>query len=429
MARTPRAAALAVLEKCRRSGAWSDAVMDSVIRESGLDGRDAALCTRLCTGVQQNVSLCDFYVDAYSSVKAAKLEPRILDILRLSIYQLLFMDRIPGHAAVSEGVALAKRHNPRAAGLVNAVLRRVSENKDNLPEVPGKGTARYLSVKYSHPLWLCDTLIAERGYEFAEAMLEANNSAPKATAQVNTNKISCKELIERFSQEGVECAETAVPNSLEISGFGDMKKLNSFREGLFYIQDNAAKLSVLHAAPKPGMDVLDACSAPGGKSFAAAVAMDNKGSIVSCDIHENKLKRINESAQRLGIDIISTRVMDARKPDDSYKERFDLVLADVPCSGIGVIRKKPDIRQKEEGDVLRLPEIQLDILRGLSACVKPGGAILYSTCTVLKRENEGVVEAFLNENHDFTLEGEMRTLFPNVDGTDGFFICKLRKKA
>jgi len=429
MALSPRAAALSVLEKCRRNGAWSDAVLDSVIRNAGLDGRDAALCTRICTGVQQNVNLCDFYIDCYSSVKSTKLEPKILDILRISIYQLLFMDRIPQHAAVSEGVKLAKRHNVRAGGLANAVLRRVSENSANLPEIPGRGSAEYLKIKYSHPLWLCRTLVEEHGYDFVEALLAANNEAPKTTAQANTLKVSSDELIAKLVEEGVECAQTNVPNAIEICGYGDMTRLQSFREGLFYVQDNAAKSAVLTADPKPGMRVLDACAAPGGKSFAAAIAMENSGEIVSCDIHENKLKRINDSANRLGVDIITTRVMDARKPDESFKERFDLVIADVPCSGIGVIRKKPDIRQKTEEETLRLPEIQLDILRGLSGCAKPGGAILYSTCTILRRENQNVAEAFLKENTDFSLEGEMHTLYPNVDGTDGFFICKLRKKA
>ncbi|MGI6029428.1 MAG: 16S rRNA (cytosine(967)-C(5))-methyltransferase RsmB [Candidatus Heteroscillospira sp.] len=429
MSRSPRDAALTVLERCRRGGAWSDAVLDAVLTESGLSGRDAALCTRLCTGCIQNAALCDFYIDCYSSVKTKKLEPKILDILRLGVYQLVFMDRIPAHAAVSQGVSQARRANHKAAGLVNAVLRRVSENLEKLPEVPGKGTAEHLAVKYSHPLWLCRTLIEERGYDFAEALLRENNAAPSPTAQVNTLKTTAAELREKLAEEGAECTGTKVPNALELSSAGDIKKLQSFRDGLFYIQDNAARMAVLTAGPKPGMRVLDACAAPGGKSFAAAIAMENRGEIVSCDIHEKKLARIENTAKRLGIDIISTRPMDARRPAEEFREYFDMVLADVPCSGIGVIRKKPDIRAKSEEDTLRFPEIQLDILRGLSHTVKPGGVLLYSTCTVLRRENEELAGAFLRENGDFALEGEMRTLFPNTDGTDGFFICKLRKKA
>lgn len=429
MKKSPRAAALTVLEKCRRSGAWSDAVLDSVIAGAALDGRDAALCTRLCTGVLQNSALCDFYIDCYSSVKTTKLEPKILDILRMSVYQLLFMDRVPVHAAVSEGVLLAKSHNARAAGLVNAVLRRVAENVQSLPEVPGKGTAEYLSVLYSHPLWLCRTLVQERGYDFAEKLLAANNTAPGATAQVNTLRTDTAALQAVLAAEGVKSTPTDVPGSLALETPGDLKRLESFREGMFYIQDNAARMAVLAADPKPGDRVLDACAAPGGKSFAAAIAMRDTGEIISCDIHEKKLTRIRSGAQRLGIGCIRTHVMDARRPDSDFTGAFDLVLADVPCSGIGVIRKKPDIRLKDEEELKRLPAIQLDILRGLADTLKPGGALLYSTCTVLRRENEGVIEAFLSENTSFVPEGNMRTLFPHVDGTDGFFICKLRKKA
>jgi 16S rRNA (cytosine967-C5)-methyltransferase len=428
MARTARQAALTVLERCRRGGAWSDAVLDSVLRCSGLSGRDAALCTRLCMGVAQNEALCDFYIDCYSSVKTGKLEPKILDILRLSVYQLAFLDRIPGHAAVSEGVELAKKQNLRAAGLVNAVLRRLSENLDALPEVPGKGTAEYLSVRYSHPLWLCKTLIDERGYAFTEALLCANNAAPHSTAQVNTLKISTEARTALLQDEGVACVPAGLPDSLELTQHGDLRALESFQKGLFYIQDNAARLAVLTADPRPGMRVLDACAAPGGKSFAAAVAMAGQGEIVACDIHEKKLARIVSGAERLGIGIIEARAVDARTPPVDFAESFALVLADVPCSGIGVIRKKPDIRKKTAEEVLRLPEIQLDILRGLAPTVKYGGALLYSTCTVLRRENEGVIEAFLAENREFTAEEGPRTLFPHVDGTDGFFICKLRRQ-
>ena len=429
MKKTPRAAALSILEKCRRNGAWSDALIDSVLSDAALDGRDAALCTRLCTGVQQNSALCDFYIDCYSTTKSSRLEPKILDILRMGVYQLLFMDRIPAHAAVSESVALAKAHNPRAAGMVNAVLRRVAENVQDLPQVPGKGTPEYLAIQYSHPLWLCRLLTEERGYAFTEAFLAANNMPPAVTAQVNTLKTDTAQLRRQLMDEGVESEEAEVPGSLILPAPGDLKKLKSFQDGMFYVQDNAARLAVQTASPAPGERVLDACAAPGGKSFAAAIAMKNQGEILSCDIHENKLRRIQSGAQRLGIGCISTRVMDARCPAGELSAAFDLVLADVPCSGIGVIRKKPDIRQKSEEDLRRLPQIQLDILRGLSRTVKPGGALLYSTCTVLRRENEDVVQAFLTENTHFTVEAGPRTLFPHIDGTDGFFICKLRNMA
>ncbi|MGE4352640.1 MAG: 16S rRNA (cytosine(967)-C(5))-methyltransferase RsmB [Oscillospiraceae bacterium] len=429
MAQSARSAALTVLEKCRRNGAWSDAVLDSVITAAGLSGRDAALCTKLCTGVLQNFALCDFYIDCYSSTRSHRLEPKLRDILRLSVYQLAFLDRIPPHAAVSEGVLLAKHHNPKTAGLTNAVLRRVAENRGKLPEIPGAGTARYLAIRYSHPMWLCEMLMAESGYDFTRAFLEANNTEPPATAQVNTLKTTTPELLAILGREGIEAREGSNPLSLALHAPGDLKKLESFQKGLFYIQDDAARRAVLTAGPKPGMRVLDACAAPGGKSFAAAIATENCGEIIACDSHEEKLSRIVSGARRLGVTIITARAMDAREPDERFYEAFDLVLADVPCSGIGVIRKKPDIRTRPEEDAARLPDVQLQILRGLAKTVKPAGALLYSTCTVLRRENEGVVARFLEENTGFEVEGEMQTLFPHIDGTDGFFICKLRKKA
>lgn len=429
MAISARQAALTVLEKCRRSGAWSDAVLSSVIKSAELNERDAALCTKLCEGVLQNTALCDFYIDYYYTAKARKLEPKLRDILRLSVYQIAFLDRIPAHAAVSEGVSLAKKHNAKAAGLVNAVLRRVAENKQSLPEPEGKGSPEYLALRYSHPLWLCQMLIDEKDYDFTEAQLAANNDNPPSMAQVNTLRCTTEELLEILKKEGVEAQKGELRNSIELLSHGDLAQLESFQNGLFYIQDSAAKLAVARSGAARGMRVLDACAAPGGKSFAAAIQMENMGEIIACDIGEKKLGRIVSSAERLGIDIIKTAAMDAREPLAEFRESFDVVLADVPCSGIGVIRKKPDIRAKAEADISRLPEIQADILSGISSCVKPGGVILYSTCTVLERENFGVIKGFLAENPSFALEGEAETLYPHINGTDGFFICKLRKNS
>jgi len=231
-----------------------------------------------------------------------------------------------------------------------------------------------------------------------------------------------------------------LPDCFDIYGTGDIAGLEEHKTGLFYVQDAAARLSVMAAEPKPGDTVLDACGAPGGKSFAAAIVMNNSGKIYSNDIHENKLTRVKEGAKRLGIDIISTAVMDASKPDKSLVSSFDLVIADVPCSGLGVIRKKPDIRYKNLSEIEKLPETQLTILNGLAPCVKPGGVLLYSTCTVLEQENDGVIERFLHEHEEFSAEsfelpspiGEVTngrlSLYPHIHHTDGFFVCKLRKQ-
>ena len=431
MGMTARAAALQALERCRRGGAWSDAVLAGVVRAAGLDRRDAALCQRLCYGVQQNAALCDFYIDAYASMPSRRMEPKLLDILRLSVYSMLFLDRIPDRAAVNEGVELAKSAGlGRAAGLVNAVLRRISENRDRLPEIPGEGTAAYLSVRYSHPLWLAEEYVSQLGYEGARALLEANNTLPPLTAQVNTLRCRTEDLIARGAKP-----HPWLPDCVELPE-GD---LSAVEEGLAYVQDAAARLAVLAAGPEPGMSVLDACAAPGGKSFAAGILMQNRGNILSCDLHEKKLGRIRSGAARLGLEILETRAMDARKAGETLGRTFDLVLADVPCSGLGVIRKKPDIRFKAVSELAALPEIQLDILRGLAPCVKPGGVLLYSTCTTREGENVGVCRAFLAERPDFrteafTLPGPagaaetgMCALWPHIHGTDGFFLCKLRR--
>lgn len=433
MADNSRLAALEVLEKCRRSGAWSSAAIDAVIKKYDLDAVQSALTSALSLGVIQNIMLCDYYIDFFSS--SPKIEPKVRDILREAVYQLMFMDRIPQSAAVNEAVALTKKLGySRASGFVNAVLRKICASLDNLPEIPKDDKAEYLSIKYSHPKWLAEKLIGEKGFDFAEAFFEANNRAPETCIQVNTLKTDIDTLTEAFNTAGVSCKKHEwLPDALIVSG--NVTKLPGFAEGEFYVQDAAAKSAVCVADIRPQMSVLDACSAPGGKSFAAAIKMENSGRILSCDLHEKKLNLIKSGAERLGIDIITTEAFDARTPRN---EEFDAVIADVPCSGLGVIRKKPDIRFKSESELNDLPEIQYAILDNVSRCVKAGGELIYSTCTVLKAENECIVDKFLSVHSEFSAEdfilpsgkesqNGMYTFWPNVEGTDGFFVCKLRR--
>lgn len=429
-----RIAALSALERCRRAGAWSSASIESAIAEYKLDARERALASKIALGVLQNMTLCDYYIDYFSSSRS-KIEPKVRDILREAVYQLLFMDKIPSSAAVNEAVKLCRSLGyGRASGFANAVLRRLASNRNSLPDIDGEGTARYLSVKYSHPLWLAEEMISIHGYEFAESFFKANNSEPYTAIQVNTLKTDTENLLSELSSDGIDAHKHPwLPDCILVKG--NVTSLYGFTDGLFYVQDPAAKCAVLAMGLKSGMSVLDACAAPGGKSFAAAIAMKNEGSILSCDLHEKKLRLIDDGAKRLGLDIISTLASDAR---DDYQDAFDAVIADVPCSGYGVIRKKPEIRYKPENERTGLPAIQSDILDKLSRRVKVGGLLMYSTCTIFPEENENVVKSFLGAHEEFSAEdfrlpggwnstGGMLTFYPHIHGTDGFFTALLRR--
>ena len=422
MAMTAREAAWTALQRWRKNGAWSDAALNAVLQSAQLEPRDAALAARICYGTLQNLALLDHYLSVYCTTPLQKLEPKVLDLLRLSAYQIVLLDKVPPRAAVNEAVALCRKGGcARASGLVNAVLRRVAEHRDALPEIPGAGTADYLAVRYSHPRWLAQLYIDAHGYAFAERALAAYALAASLHA------------------DGIETEPHPwLPDALLCRG-GNLAAARTFADGWFYVQDAAAHCAALVSGAQPGMRVLDACAAPGGKSFAAAMQMRDQGCMISCDIHENKWKRIRSGAERLGLTCISTRTMDARRPDADLTGAMDVVLADVPCSGLGVIRKKPEIRFKDPAELERLPTIQRDILAGLAPCVKPGGVLVYSTCTVLARENEDVAHDFLRSHPEFSPEAfslplpgadapdGMFTFWPQEHGTDGFFVCKLRR--
>lgn len=422
-----REAALYVLSRCRRFDAWSQQTLESARARFALEPRDAALCSRMCLAVLQNASLCDYYIGAFSSVTVREMEPAVLDILRLGTVQLLFMDRIPVSAAVNESVELAKRANQKTAGLVNAVLRRIAENADRLPAIPDPGTARELSILYSHPLWLCEKIVNERGYPFARDYFSTNNTPGALTLTANLLRTDAVHLTEKLLAAGFEASASELSGvSVKVGSGGAVTALPGYGEGEFFVQDAAAAAGILAAAPQKGMRVLDACAAPGGKSLLCAGLMEGDGEIVACDLHEKKLSRIAENASRLGIGCIRTAAMDVSSPREEFKGAFDLVIADVPCSGMGVIRKKPEIRYKDRAQLSALPEVQLRILRGCAACVRPGGTLLYSTCTVLREENEGVVNAFLSGDDRFRADS-MRTIWPQEYDSDGFFYCILKK--
>ncbi len=434
-----RETALNALIACRKDGAWSNGVLKDYITRDRLDSRDAALATRLCYGVLQNRLLLDAYLRQLLTGKLKDLHPLVRDILHLGLYQICLMDKIPESAAVNESVSLAKKYCAKqrgASGLVTAVLRNAARNRETLRQ-PDK-----LEERYSHPAGLVALLRSYVGQDRLEGMLKANNAAPRTAVQVNTLKITTEELTARLEDEGV----TARPHSwmkdcLVLSETGALERLGAFREGLFYVQDPAAKLSVLCAGlPREEIRVVDCCAAPGGKSFAAAIAMGGRGEIFSSDLYDHKTELIARGAERLGLGNLTISRRDAALAVPEWEKTMDAVLVDVPCSGYGIIRKKPDIRFKDPDTMKDLPALQLQILKTQADMVRPGGVLIYSTCTLVRRENEGVVEKFLKANADFTLEPlplpdvfpknetGMLALVPGEYDTDGFFIARLRRK-
>ncbi|MGO5115603.1 16S rRNA (cytosine(967)-C(5))-methyltransferase RsmB [Candidatus Avoscillospira sp. LCP25S3_F1] len=430
-----RNTALAALIACRKNDAWSDGILKDYIRRDRLDSRDAALATRLCYGVVQNRLLLDFYLTEFVKGGVRKLQPVVQDILRLGVYQIVFMDRIPPSAAVNEAVEQGKRYaNPRAAGLVNGVLRSVLRAGENLPQPTD------LATRYSHPAGLVELLQDNVGEDLLEPLLQSHNTAPATVVQVNPLKTTEADLCRRWDEQGVAYVPHPwMPGCYELSGTGNLEQMDTFRDGSLLVQDAAAKLPAVVADIEPGMSILDCCAAPGGKSFAAAMALQNRGKIISCDIHPHKIQLIEKGAERLGIETLTAQVQDASAFNPQWENAMDVVLADVPCSGLGTIRKKPDIRYKALKPLEGLPAVQRRILDNVCRYVRPGGVLVYSTCTILRRENEDIVDSFLQEHPDFAAERmalpeglgagavSRLTLLPCVHQCDGFFVAKLRK--
>ena len=390
---------------------------------------DRRLAERIFCGVLQNERFLDYCLAQFISKGYHRLHPAVLDILRLSAYQLLFLDRIPESAAVNDAVSICRSGSySHHAGLVNAVLRRLAENRDRL--LTSKPP---LSVRYSHPDWMVSRLIERFGREFTEALLSADQSIPALRIQVNTCLCSLNDYTALLRHNNVEILQINEELNSVLIPSSEVDKLPGYREGLFYVQDDAAKLSVHLAGITSGMTVLDVCAAPGGKSIAAKL---EGGDPVSCDISAERILRCVENYRRLGMDI-PVVIQDASVFRPEYEDCFAFVIADVPCSGTGVIRKHPEIRYKTESDFLSLLETQRMILENVSRYVVPGGMLLYSTCSVMQEENEMQVLTFLHGHPKFSLEAVdldedpchngMFHSWPHLSGNDGFFTAKLRR--
>lgn len=437
-----RETALRVLMQCATANAWADASLQAQLKRDGLTGSEAALASRLVYGVMQNKLRLDYYIGSYCTQKPDHLQRPLLEILELSAYQILYLDRIPDSAAVNEGVKLAKiMGRGPASGLINAVLRKIVANKANLPALPERDVVTNLSLTYSHPKWLVKRLVNLFGQEEAAQIMAVHNDVAPLTIQVNPLATTQEALVAELESAGVTVTPHPwVVGCLELTGVGDLTKLEAFQQGRFLVQDPAARLVAQVASPKAGQKVLDVCAAPGGKSFACAFEMENQGEITSCDVHQSKLVRIDQGAKRLGITCMETTCADGRTYHEDWDSQFDVVVVDAPCSGLGIIRKKPDIRYKKPDDLFTLSVVQTEILANAAAYVKVGGTLIYSTCTILPEENQQVCDGFLAEFPTFECEGfslsngtvvgdGQLTLLPHRHQCDGFFICRMVRKA
>lgn len=435
-----RKIALDLLDLQEKSGQYSNIAVDNAVRREGLDGKDSRLLAALVYGVIERRITLDFIIDSLSSLPPSKVERTTRNILRMGLYQLIWLDRIPAHAAVSESVSLC---NKRSRGFVNALLRGFERKRgDDLAASFGfpqkeQEPIAYLSVTYSYPTELCERFCAIFGLDRTESIFLAWENTPPTTLRVNPLKNTRGELYAALTERGIDASLTEnAPHGIRT--FGASPAELGLAEGLCFVQDEASQICVAALGAQPGETVIDMCACPGSKSFGAALDMNNEGQILSFDLHENKLSLITKGAETLGISIIKTAARDGRDFDPTLEGVADRIICDVPCSGFGVVAKKPEIRYKSLADAKALPDIQLAILKNAKRYLKVGGTLVYSTCTLLPEENEENVARFLADTPDmvpcdFTVGGItskncMLTLLPSEHGTDGFFIAKFTRK-
>ena len=420
----PRAVALNILNKCIAAEQYSNLALDTAIKRNPLSPQDRGLLTTLVYGVLERKLTLDYWIGKLSSRGVEDIDLSTQNLLRLGLYQMAYLDRVPDHAAVHETVSLAPK---RTRGFVNAVLRSFGRCQKSipLPDVNADVLA-YLSVKYSFAPALCGAFLNAFGLERTESLLAAFGVQPPLTLRVNTLKRTREELLNALTVAGYDATPTVECGTGVCLSGAPVADLPGFAQGEFFVQDEASQLCVEALDARPGMTVIDACACPGSKSFGAAIDMGNEGKVISCDLHANKLSLVQSGGERLGISILETEARDARRPNPAWVEMADRVLCDVPCSGFGVFAKKPELRYKDPERSAALPEIQLAILQNVCNYVKHGGLLVYSTCTVLPEENEGNVARFLAEHSEFTLLRQ-RTLYPDTDGTDGFFFAVLKR--
>lgn len=432
MKKSARQLAYEGLYKVNYEKAYSNIVLNKLFHQYEVNYLERGFITELVYGTLSRLLYLNRIISIYSDIRINKLSKKVVTALQMGIFQLIFMDGVTDFAAVDETVRLIKGLDFRSTGFVNAVMRKIARDcnegiKDvaRLSEISDQ--KQYLSVKYSVSEYIIGRFLKMYGKEFTEDLLASFYEKPPLFIRANALKIEPQELKRKLSEEGIVLKETKMEGMFAAEGLRGVGSNPSFREGLFSIQDLSSARAVCSLDPKPGENVLDICSAPGGKSFYMAERMENKGKIDAMDVSANKLALLADRAEQLGIRIIRSEVSDARVFRRELEECYDKVLVDAPCSGFGIIRRKPELRYKDYEAVKELPVIQREILDHAARYLKRGGYLLYSTCTLEKKENIDVITDFLEKNPNFEPVGEAKEFYPHIDEGDGFFIAKMKK--
>ncbi|MBM7855742.1 16S rRNA (cytosine967-C5)-methyltransferase [Desulfohalotomaculum tongense] len=446
---TARELALKVLKAVEEEGAYANLALNKILEKYQPGKLDRAFTTELTYGTLRTLNTLDWVISRFLKQPLASQTVWVRNILRLGTYQLLFLEKIPPAAACNEAVELAKKYaHGGVVKFVNGVLRNITRNLDQIeyPDI-NSDPVGHVSLKYSHPSWLVERWLKEYGIKETIALCKANNLTPPNTIRTNTLRLSRDELIEKLHQEGVKTEKTRYAvEGLNIKDFLSFRSLKSFQEGLFQVQDESSML-VGHALnPAHGSRVIDAAAAPGGKTTHLAQLMENTGVIMAFDLHEHKINLINDNCRRLGITNVKGKAKDAREIAAEFENWADYVLLDAPCSGLGVLRRRADVRwRKEAYQISAIVKLQREMLESVCRCVRPGGVLLYSTCTITKEENINQIRSFLAKHSEFRLEdltpllpaalsGEPGVrqgyiqLLPHVHGMDGFFMARMRKR-
>lgn len=420
--------AFKVLMDIEKNRSYADIALKRYLNKTPLDPRDRALATELVYGVVERRNTLDYVIASLSS-KKSKPDIRALNVLRMGLYQVMYLDKIPPSAACDQAVELAKKHcGIGISKFVNAIIRSYLRNGVEFPE-ESRQPVKYLALKYSHPEWMVERLLKDYDYQFVRDFLDANNRKAETCVRVNTLKISAEDLMLVLEDEGFETKRGKyAAEAVYVQGVKGIEKLNSYKDGLFHVQGESSMLVSHMLDPQPGEFIVDVCGAPGGKATHIVQLMDNKGTVVARDIYQHRVDLIHRNCKRLGVTIVKPQLYDAKVLDKDMVDKADRVLVDAPCTGYGVIRKKPDIKwYRNPEDESELVNVQRRILYNASRYLKKGGLLVYSTCTVTRRENEEQVKGFLLENQDFEWESSL-SLYPHVHGLDGFFISCLRRK-